>query len=100
MPPTDPEAAFEALAEELVEEALSRMALPAPALPALRATLLAELLATAHGRASLRHVMADARVQASGDVALGPEGDAAGGGGVGGAAADDATRTSSGGGRG
>ena len=48
------------------------MALPVALLPILRATLLAELIATPHGRAMLRRSAADPQVKESGDVATQP----------------------------
>lgn len=55
-------------AESLVDEAMAGLALPRALRPILRATLVAELLATPHGRASLRRSAPDPRVARSADM--------------------------------
>jgi len=59
----------EILAQELVDEALSTMAIPPSLLPAIRASMIGELLTTPEGRAQLRRVKPDPNVSSSGDVA-------------------------------
>lgn len=67
----------ERLAEQLVDEALRTMAIPPVLLPAIRATLIAELLVTVQGRRLLRQVKPDPQVSASDDVPVGGAGEPA-----------------------
>ncbi len=66
---TDDPLPDESLAEELVDEALRGMAIPASILPTIRATMIGELLTTPEGRMQLRRAGADPKVSSSGDIA-------------------------------
>ena len=59
----------EALAEQLADKALAKLAIPADLVPMVRVTLIGNLLQTPQGRAMLRRAKGDPVVTESGDAA-------------------------------